>query len=195
MRFLEINLLPAEYRKAKTDLSWLFDRRIIWPTMLLIVTLLSGFLVFLHIRDTINALNDELVQVTTQIDHQKPLLEKIKQLDSKLKIIAEKNMALKSIQVSKKRWVILFENISSVLPPNMWISNLNQTGEATLEIKGTTYDFAEVAQYMVSLEQQVSFTGVTLVTITNMKVGDDNGFAFTLNCVINPKLGMETESK
>ena len=195
MTFLEINLLPAEFRKTKTDLSWVVDSRIIWPTVLLVVCLAVSFLAYLHIRDTISSLNDQLVTVKAEIDHEKPLLEKIKELDDKLHVIGQKNKALKSIQVSKKRWVILLENISSVLPPNMWLVSLSDDPTAGLEMKGMTYDFSEVAEYMVSLERQVSFTKVTLVTITSQKEGTEDAFSFTLKCVVNPDLGMEEQTK
>lgn len=195
MRLLEINLLPAEFRKAKTDLSWVVDRRIVWPTILLIVAILGSFFAYLHIRDTITSLTEQLTSVKAEIERERPLLEKIKVLDEKLTIIGQKNKALKSIQVSKKRWVILFENISSVLPPNMWLTNLSDEGSNTITMIGKTYDFSEVAEYMVSLERQVSFSSVTLVTITNEKIGEDIAYSFTLKCSINPDLGMEEQAK
>ena len=195
MKLLEINLLPAEFRKAKLDLGWVVDRRVVWPTMLLLVSILGGFFAYLHIRDTLSTLNEQLTSVKAEIEHERPLLAKIKELDDKLSVIAQKNKALKSIQVSKKRWVILFENISSVLPPNMWISNLDDADGKTMELKGVTFDFSEVAEYMVSLEKQVSFMSVSLVTIQNQKIGEENAFSFTLKCAINPDLGMEGAKK
>lgn len=195
MKLLEINLLPAEFRKAKKDLSWIVDRRIVWPTMLLIIAVLGSFFAYLHIRDTISSLNEQLTSVKAEIERERPLLQKITELDQKLAIIGQKNRALKSIQVSKKRWVILFENISSVLPPNTWITSLSDDGGNSMTMNGTTYDFSEVAEYMVSLERQVSFSTVTLVTITNIKIKDETAYSFTLKCAINPNLGMEDQSK
>jgi type IV pilus assembly protein PilN len=195
MKLLEINLLPAEFRKVKTDLGWIVDRRVLWPTMLMLVTAFGAFLVYLHVRDTISSLTDQLETTKVEIQQGQPILDKITELDKKLSIIGQKNKALKSIQVSKKRWVILFENISSVLPPNMWVLSLNEEAGDILEIKGTTFDFSEVAEYMVSLERQVSFTNVTLVTILSQKVGADDAYSFTLKCSINPDLGMEGQAK
>jgi type IV pilus assembly protein PilN len=39
-------------------------------------------------------------------------------------------------------------------------------GEFYLEMRGVTYDFSEVAEYMVKLEKQVSIESVSLVTIS-----------------------------
>jgi len=195
MKFLEINLLPAEFRKSKADLSWVVDRRVVWPTVVLVAALLGAFLVYLHLRDTLSSIDEQLTSVTAEITREKPLLDKIKELDDKLSVIGQKNKALKSIQVSKKRWVILFENISNVLPPNMWITTLTQDGPNSMELRGMTYDFSEVAEYMVSLERQVSFQSVTLVTIQDQAVGTEKAYSFVLKCAINPDLGMEDQGK
>ena len=98
--------------------------------------------------------------------------------------------ALKSIQVSKKRWVILFENVSSVLPPNMWLTSISQLGENELEMKGATFDFSEVAEYMVKLEKQVSVDKVSLVTITTTKVDGEEAYNFTIKVVLKQDLGL-----
>ncbi len=188
---LEINLLPEEHRQTRTDLTWLVDKRIYIPTFALLLVIFGSFLYYLNIRDQLTSLEETVVKISSEIERERPLLAKIKELDDKLAIIAEKNKALKSIQVSRKRWVILFENLSSVLPPNMWIVSLTQTGPESLELKGITYDFSEVAEYMVSLERQISLTGITLVSITNQMQGTEKAYSFTFKCNINPNLGME----
>ena len=35
---ISINLLPPEFRKKQKDFTWVTDRRIIWPTVALIVS-------------------------------------------------------------------------------------------------------------------------------------------------------------
>jgi len=195
MQLLQINLLPVQYRAAKKDLTWLTDRRIIWPTVFLLTALFGGFTVWLNINDTLTQLNFELTRVRDEIEKNRPILEKIKQLDERLKVIAQKNKALKSIQVSKKRWVILFEDISSVLPPNMWLTSLIEVAPNVMELKGTTYDFSEIAEYMVNLERRVSFVSVALVSIEKQTIGSDQAYSYTLKCSINPDLGMEDAAR
>lgn len=38
---ISINLLPPEYRKKQKDFTWITDRRIIWPTVGLIVAIVA----------------------------------------------------------------------------------------------------------------------------------------------------------
>jgi type IV pilus assembly protein PilN len=187
---ISINLLPPEYRKTQKDLSWITDRRIIWPTIALIAALVGVYLLNAFTVDTITELNSELERVRAEVERERPLLTKISDLEQKRSVINTKINALKSIQVSKKRWVILFENVSSVLPPNMWLTSISQLGENELEMKGATFDFSEVAEYMVKLEKQVSVDKVSLVTITTTKVDGEEAYNFTIKVVLKQDLGL-----
>ena len=186
---ISINLLPTEFRKKQKDFSWVTDRRTIWPTIGLIAAIICTTMLFGFIDETVNGLNSELDRVRSEVQKERPLLTKISDLEKKQGIVNSKINSLKSIQVSKKRWVVLFENISSVLPPNMWITSINQIGNLDLEMKGTTLDFSEVAEYMVKLEKQVSIQSVSLVTISTTKVDGEEAYSFTIKMVMNQDLG------
>jgi type IV pilus assembly protein PilN len=187
---ISINLLPPEFRKKQKDFSWITDRRIIWPTVALLVAIVAVVMLQGYVSETINGLSQELTRVQEEVERERPLLSKISDLEQKQGIVNTKINALKSIQVSKKRWVILFENISSVLPPNMWITGINQMGEFDLEMRGVTYDFSEVAEYMVKLEKQVSIEKVSLVTISTSKQDGKEAYSFTIKIVLKRDLGL-----
>lgn len=187
---ISINLLPPEYRKKQKDFTWITDRRIIWPTVALIVAIVAISMLQTFINETISGLSTELTRVQEEVERERPLLSKISDLEQKQGVINTKINALKSIQVSKKRWVILFENISSVLPPNMWVTSINQMGEFDLEMKGVTFDFSEVAEYMVKLEKQVSVQSVSLVTISTTKVDGEEAYNFTIKVLLKQDLGL-----
>ena len=177
---ITINLLPGEHRKKQTDLTWVTDRRIVWPTIIFIVAVVAGLFLYAYTLETLSSLDAELQSVRAEVNRQRPLLVKIGELEKSQAIINSKIKALKSIQINKKRWVVLFENISSVLPPNMWLMSVSQVSEYNLEMKGTTFDFSEVAEYMVKLEKQSSVAKVSLVTISTTKVDGDEAYSFTL---------------
>jgi type IV pilus assembly protein PilN len=186
---ISINLLPPEYRKVKKDLSWITDRRVVYPTIAIIIAVVLFMFAKTTIDDTIMNLDNEVSRVQAEVERERPLLTKIGDLEQKQAIVNTKINALKSIQVSKKRWVVLFENVSSVLPPNMWLTSLNQVSEDNLEMKGTTFDFSEVAEYMVKLEKQVSVEKVSLLTISTTKVDGEEAYSFTIKVVLKQDLG------
>lgn len=188
---ISINLLPPEYRKKQKDFSWITDRRVIWPTVALIVAIVCVYMLNSFMTETIQGLQQEVSRVKDEVERERPLLSKIDDLEQKQAVVNTKINALKSIQVSKKRWVVLFENVSSVLPPNMWLTSMSQSGENNLEMKGMTFDFSEVAEYMVKLEKQASIGGVSLVTISTTKVDGEEAYNFTLKVVLKTDLGGE----
>ena len=188
---ITINLLPGEHRKKQKDLTWVTDRRIVWPTVIFIVAVFCILFIYAYTVETISSLEAELKSVRDAVDRERPLLVKISELEKSQSIINTKINALKSIQINKRRWVVLFENISSVLPPNMWLLSLSQAGEYNLEMKGMTFDFSEVAEYMVKLEKQVSVEKVSLVTISTTKVDGDEAYSFTLKVNLKRDFGEE----
>ena len=186
---ISINLLPGEYRKAQKDFSWITDRRVVWPTVALIVAIVAAMMLYSYTTETITGLQNDVERIKAEVERERPLLTKIGELEQKQAIVNTKINALKSIQVSKKRWVVLFENVSSVLPPNMWLTSLSQVSENDLEMKGMTFDFSEVAEYMVKLEKQVSIEKVTLLTIATTKVDGEEAYSFTIKVVLKQDLG------
>ena len=186
---ISINLLPGEYRKAQKDFSWITDRRVVWPTVALIVSIVAAMMLYSYTTETITGLQNDVERIKAEVERERPLLTKIGELEQKQAIVNTKINALKSIQVSKKRWVVLFENVSSVLPPNMWLTSLNQVSDNDLEMKGMTFDFSEVAEYMVKLEKQVSIEKVTLLTIATTKVDGEEAYSFTIKVVLKQDLG------
>ena len=185
---ISINLLPPEFRKKQKDFTWVTDRRVIWPTVAAVVAIVAVLMLQAFVAETIGSLSSELSRVQEEVERERPLLSKISDLEQKKGVVTTKINALKSIQVSKKRWVVLFENISSVLPPNMWITSINQLGEFDMEMRGVTLDFPEVAEYMVKLEKQVSVQSVSLVTISTTKIDCDEAYNFTIKIVLRQDL-------
>ena len=185
---ISINLLPPEFRKKQKDFTWVTDRRVIWPTVAAVVAIVAVLMLQAFIAETIGSLSSELSRVQEEVERERPLLSKISDLEQKKGVVTTKINALKSIQVSKKRWVVLFENISSVLPPNMWLTSINQLGEFDMEMRGVTLDFPEVAEYMVKLEKQVSVQSVSLVTISTTKIDGDEAYNFTIKIVLRQDL-------
>jgi type IV pilus assembly protein PilN len=188
---ITINLLPGEHRKQQKDLTWLTDRRVVWPTVFFILAIFVALFTYAYTLQELSSKEAELQSVRAAVERERPLLRKISELEKNQSIINTKINALKSIQISKKRWVVLFENISSVLPPNMWLMSVSQVSEFNLEMKGTTFDFSEVAEYMVKLEKQVSVEKVSLVSISTTKVDGDEAYSFTLKVELKKDLGEE----
>jgi type IV pilus assembly protein PilN len=188
--FIEINLLPLESRHKKWDVSWLSDVRVMWSTFAIILVALVLGLLYFHVIETTGELEKAVEQTKQAVEKERPLLEKIKDLDEKLAIIKQKSDALRSIQVSRKRWVLLFEDLSTALPPGTWIVGVNQN-VSQMTVNCRTWNFSEVALYMLKLEQKESVVSVSLTNIAATNLAGENAYEFSLSVEFNPNLGLE----
>lgn len=82
-----------------------------------------------------------------------------------------------------------------MMPPNMWLVSLNQVSALDMELRGMTYDFSEVAEYMVKLEKQVSFNSVSLVDVSTTKIDGEEAYSFVIKAGIKSDLGLEGGAK
>jgi type IV pilus assembly protein PilN len=193
---LEINLLPSEFKHKKMDLSWLSDTRVIVSTFAIILVTVALSLLYIHVLDTIDGLEKEVAETRKKVEKERPLLKKIDELEAKKKEIAQKSNALRSIQVNKKRWVVLFESLSTTLRPNpnTWITGITQS-ESQMNMSCATWNFSEVAQYMLDLEKAAGVTRVTLTNINAVKISGEDAYNFSLNVDFDQNLGLETGVK
>jgi len=191
-QLIEINLLPNEFRQVKMDLSWLSDMRVIWSTfgLIFVVLFLSG--VYYYVKETANELERAVEQTKLAVERERHILQKINELEAMQASIKQKIDALRSIQVSRKRWVLLFEDISTTLKdaPGTWITGITQNGDE-MDISGSTWNFDEVALYMLKLEKKESVTGIALTNISATKVNNEDAYTFSLKVAFNPNLGLE----
>ena len=65
---IEINLLPAEFRRQKKDFSWILDRRVVWPVVATIVFVFCIFLLFAYMNDSRQTLQNALASTKAEIE-------------------------------------------------------------------------------------------------------------------------------
>jgi len=183
---LEINLLPAEFKTTKLDLSWLSDARVIWSTIsvILVFTILTLF--YYRILDKTNELENRIKEVKEEVAKEKPFLEDIEKLEKSIAEVEKKSEALHKIQTNHKRWVALFQDLSTAMMPSTWITNITQNGEQ-IKVDGTTWAFSDVALYMLELEKKASITEidstsikVKLININTVKINGEDAYSFSL---------------
>jgi len=178
---IKLNLLPVEYRSNKRSLTWIFARRFVWPSIMLIVVVVSLSTYWIILNDEKSQLEDKIVVQNSKIDKLKPVEKKVKSLKSTIAKIDRKNKALLGIQFSKTRWINIFQDMSSVIPSNSWLTSVKQVeGDKELLLVVHTYQFADVAQYMIDLEKRKSFKKVDLQKINTMQKNSVRAFTYEI---------------
>ena len=191
--FIHVNLLPIEYRVVKKDYSWLIDMRILVSVTALIAVTASYVIGQSFFRANLESKKVNLEKVQQEIGANSYVGARIKELEKLRDEKTAKNNSLKSISVSKKKWVRILEGVNKSMPLNMWIESMKQSdaNDNEMEIKGRTYVFPEIAEYMIELEKNEYFTKVFLNSIELQKETNRSSFMFTIRINLNPNVGID----
>ena len=121
------------------------------------------------------------------------MASQIKELEDRRDAMTAKNNSLKSISVSKRKWVRILEGINKSLPLNMWVETIKQAeaNDNEMELRGRTYVFPEIAEYMLEMEKNEYFSKVFLNSIELQKESARSSFMFTIRINLNPNVGID----
>ena len=192
--FVQVNLLPAEYRVHKRALK--LEPEVVIP-LLLVGTMVVGLVFYQGVLNArVLTLQNEIRALDAQIRVNAPIEDEIRRLSEEKKVIVGKIMALERISVNRAKWVRLMEVLCRYLPKYSWLSSMKEgaTAPPTLTIEGRTRSFPEVATYMADLRQSVYMTNVDLTKIEQV---DENEkiYGFEIICTIDPNAGLMVESE
>ncbi len=190
-QFIEINLLPVEDRKIKKDYSYLLDIKVVLPTVSLIVIFALTNIMSSINKNKFEEQREVLAKLDEDINNRIIISNNIKKLDEILKEKQAKNNSLKSISFNKQLWVRILEGANKALPVNSWLMSITQNAamDSSLQLKGSTFLFSEVAQYMIELGKNDFFTQISLESVEVDPIRNNDAFNFTLNISLNLSLG------
>jgi len=191
--FIHVNLLPIEYRVVKKDYTFLLDLRVL-ISIIALIAMGAGYLVgqsYFHAN--LASKKNTLAKIQAEIGANAYVATRIKELEKLRDEKTAKNNSLKSISVSKKKWVRILEGINKYMPLNMWIESIKQpdANDNEMELKGRTLVFPEIAEYMLDLEKNEYFTKVFLNSIELQKEQERSSFVYTIRITINPNVGID----
>jgi type IV pilus assembly protein PilN len=196
---IEVNLLPIEFRVVRKDYSYLADRRVVWGSVALLVAIFAAWMHFMALVATATAKESSIQDLKDEIAKYDTVKTQITQFQELKSQQEEKNNSLRSISVSKKRWVRILEDINASLPPHTWLVSLKEDPSAPdqIVIVARTYVFQEVAGFMLQLERRPYFDVPRLEVIEQAKGEGADGtpsFAFTLHCSLSSSIHSDSSS-
>lgn len=191
--FIHVNLLPIEYRVVRKDYSFLIDMRILVSVTALIGVAAAYVIGQSFFRANLENKRGALEEVQREIGANAYVGSRIKELEKLRDEKTAKNNSLKSISVSKRKWVRILEGINKSMPLNMWVESIKQAeqNDNEMEVRGRTYVFPEIAEYMLELEKNEYFAKVFLNGIELQKEQNRSSFMFTIRINLNPNVGID----
>jgi Tfp pilus assembly protein PilN len=196
---IEVNLLPAEFRVSRNEYAWVGDRRVVYSTLAFIILIAVGWMGWLTLEASLASTRSHIDALHKEIQSYDTVKTQIKKLEDLKAKQDAKNQSLRSISVSKKRWIRLLEDLNASVPPHTWIISIKEEGDDKIAIVGRTYVFQEVAQLMMQLERRPFFDVPALDNIEQVSVTADKSttpaFAFTLHCPLNAAIHSDETPK
>jgi type IV pilus assembly protein PilN len=162
---IRINLLPSDERasRRKISLPTISGGAVLWVSLGVFVYAgaVAGIWVLQSHKITeyetkIQALKEESARLAPQLARIRKLQEEREAVNKRLGIIAA---------LDKDRYVRvrMMNDLAGTLPDNCWITDMNETGGASVEIEGVTFSNFIIADFMTSLERSGRFADVSLV--------------------------------
>jgi Tfp pilus assembly protein PilN len=192
--FVQVNLLPAEYRVHKRGLK--IESEVVVP-MIVVGAMAFGLVLYQGMLNArVMTLQNEIRALDAQIRLNAPIEDEIRRLSDEKKVIVGKIMALERISVNRGKWVRLMEALCRYLPEYSWLVSMKEAAGSppTLVVQGKTRSFPEVATYMADLRQSVYMTSVELTKIEQVDEAEKI-YGFEIVCTIDPNAGLTVETE
>lgn len=194
-QLIEVNLLPIEHRVVKKDYSYVSDSRVVYSVLAM---LLTSIFIWGHYglkKAEVSSTQDRIEELKADITRYDTVKTQIKSLEELKTQQESKNQSLRSISVSKKRWVRILEDLNASLPPHAWLVSIKEEEGDKVALVGRTYVLQEVGGFMLQLEKRPFFLTPSLESVEKVKDGESEAFAFTLHCPLDPAIQADDQPK
>lgn len=155
---IKINLLP--FREARKKENIRRQITVYCLTTALLITVMIYFSI--QLRSTVGSLREEEKSVKAELARYQKTINKINELEKRIKEINAKLNVIKELERNKTGPVHLLEEITYAVPSDkLWLKSLKETG-GKLTLTGTAMDNETVALFMTNLENSEYINSVEL---------------------------------
>jgi Tfp pilus assembly protein PilN len=194
---IKVDLLPTERKKFGFD-----------PVIaILIVLIAASVVVFYYVGvkfdADIEAKKGEIAKIEANIQDIKHKLPKIKELKQENAELEKQINTVKSLRYDPIRYSNLLDEISSLLPRNIWVSNITiEPGQTKVSMSGTAAEvpgvrpLESIAGFMKNAQKSRYFRGCSLASTSRGKANINgvqyNSFSFSVDLTYDPKAAEQT---
>lgn len=189
---IKVDLLPTERKKFGFD-----------PVIaILIVLIAASVVVFYYVgvkfESDIEAKKAQIAKVDQEIQDIKHKLPRIKELKRENEELEKQINTVKSLRYDPIRYSNLLDEISYLLPKNMWVSSISiEPNQAKVSMSGTAAELPgikpleSIAGFMKSVQKSRYFKGCSLGSTSRGKVmvggNEYSSYSFSVDMTYDPK--------
>ncbi|MBC8209085.1 MAG: PilN domain-containing protein [Desulfobulbaceae bacterium] len=177
---LRINLLPIEQLKeqanARNQLQIFFSA--------LIVLLLTLLAIGLFQANKAKGLEQDIVAIKKELEHYKPILKQIKDIEKAKKELERKIQVIKTLDKESSLTVEVLDQVAQLVDSSrLWLTSLKQQG-SSLALTGVALDNQTIAHFMNKLEASPHVGTVNLSNASLTRVAGRSLKSFSLQCSV-----------
>src|ERR1035437_1083833 len=162
---IRINLLPAELESAPSQMS---------PAIPLSIAVIVPALILAPIHVTHMAthkrLQTEAASLKSELDRYQPIIAQVEALESAKVQLTQRKSVIQQLETERLRYPQFFDDFLKLLPGNLWLTNLNTSGQGdtalTVNIDVVALDNYAIADLIANLETSQIFSEVDLGAIS-----------------------------
>lgn len=186
---IRINLL--QFRSARTKEN--IRRQLSISLLVVIMTLVSLFGVYLLLGSQIDDLNSRIKTTTAELEKYDKINREIEEIKKKLDNLNKKMDVIRQLEANRYEPVRLMEILTQmIIDKRMWFT-LMETKPGVVSINGIAMDDKTVADFMVRLEGSGLFSAVSLKTLKQVEVQKTPLKSFEISCQKKPLKTAETK--
>ena len=182
---IKINLLPEELRKKKK--VPFIDRIFIYGLLVLIGEVIILYLVSLSQQTKIAELDGDLAEAQREYDKYADIINKQKEALSLKEELTARMNAVQELENKRAVWVQIISEIRKIVPEYVWLERFEERSGGTFFMDCKGYTLKAIATFLINLMNSDMFRNVQVGTITQQKVGDATGYAFTVTMGLSPE--------
>jgi len=175
---IRINLLPFRSARTKENIR----RQLSIFLLVVIMTLVSLFGVYLLLNSQIDDLNSRIKTTTAELEKYDKINKEIEEIKKKLDNLNKKMDVIRQLEANRYEPVQLMDILTqAVIEKRMWFTRMETKPEA-VAINGIAMDDKTVADFMLRLEGCGLFSAVSLKTVKQVEVQKTALKSFEISC-------------
>ena len=175
---IRINLLPFRSARTKENIR----RQVSIFLLVVIMTLVSLFGVYLLLGNQIGDLNGRIKTTTAELEKFDKINKEIEEIKKKLDNLNRKMDVIRQLEANRYEPVHLMETLTqTIIEKRMWFTRMENKPEV-VTINGIAMDDKTVADFMLRLEGCGLFSAVSLKTLKQVEVQKTALKSFEISC-------------
>ena len=178
---IRVNLLPSKLIEKKKVGAF-----VIFVSISILFAILICVLLFLPLRDKIQAARQRLEFEQLTLRKYQPILQKLEELKREESELQARLTSIENLIVSRSPWSQVLYEISRALPEKIWLTELTkepQGKQQIIMIQGSSLSKTiDIGKFMENLTKSPLFAEVALLRMAKRIIDKREVMDFTINC-------------